>query len=193
MLQTAHDNSRQRFDLIGLLVERLGAADSAVQDLLILETVDIIRSMRVDVLQAASELIVQTVNEADDGTANAHNSARVCRSSLSKFIIVLGSLLNGVLGVGGHDRDELIDLTLSREPKLSGHVRCNSGIVVETRGDEGEEDTDALVGGCGDFQELLEDPDLLGAVSVLLSKISKTSNITGKAGQIARTFFPLAS
>ena len=75
MLQASHDDATQRVFLLRLLVVRLRTANGEIKALLVLETVDIFGSMRVDVLQASGELVVEPVNEADDAAANLDDSA----------------------------------------------------------------------------------------------------------------------
>lgn len=69
VLETTHDNSVEvlnLFPLLGLLEQDLSLDDGLVDDLLVLETVDVFTSVRVEVLKRFGELVVETVHESDD-------------------------------------------------------------------------------------------------------------------------------
>jgi len=168
VLQTAHDDAGQGIGLLGLLIESLGMRDGAVEDLFVLEAVNVLCAVGVDVLQTAGELVIETVDEADDGAADANDAVLLIgRDPLLKFVIVFRDLLDIVLVRSGNDANQLIDLALSLEPDIRRHVGGNGRVVVEARRDEGEQYTDALVCGTSDAEECFQDLNLRGTIGVL--------------------------
>lgn len=137
MLEPAHDDTAKGIILLCLLVERLGTTYRTVEALLIFEAIHVLRAMRVDVLQALGEFIVETVDEADNTSANEDSVVLLCvRRSFHKFIVVFGYLLNSILRIVNQGTDEEIDLLLRRGPHFHRHIRGDGGVVIETRRDK---------------------------------------------------------
>lgn len=137
MLEPAHDDTAKGIILLCLLVERLGTTYRAVEALLIFEAIYVLRAMRVDVLQALGEFIVEAVDEADNTSANEDSVVLLCvRRSFHKFIVVFGYLLNSILRIMNQGTDEQIDLLLRRGPHFHRHIRGDRGVVIETRRDK---------------------------------------------------------
>ncbi len=137
MLEPAHDDTAKGIILLCLLVERLGTTYRTVEALLIFEAIYVLRAMRVDVLQALGEFIVETVDEADNTSANEDSVVLLCvRRSFHKFIVVFGYLLNSILRIVNQGTDEQIDLLLRGGPHFHRHIRGDRGVVIETRRDK---------------------------------------------------------
>jgi len=169
MLQPSHDHSRERVTLrLGLLVVGLSSGNGRVQVLLILEPFNVLRAVRVDVLQALGEFVVESIHKTDDAAADSDKTVLlVVRGSLGEFIIVGYDFLHGVTVICCHDVDQLIDLFLSGNPKVDWHMRRHRGIVVKSRGHKCQKNSDPLILGRGDLEQFFEDPDLLSPVGVL--------------------------
>jgi len=169
MLQSPHNHSRERVTLgRSLLVVGLSQSDGRVQVLLILEPFDVLRAVWVDVLQTFSEFVVESVHKTDDATSDSDNTVLlVVRGSLGELIIVGCDFLHGVTVVCGHDVDQLVDLFLSGNPKVDGHMRHHGGVVVKSSGHECQKDSDPLILGRGDLEQFFEDSDLLRPIGVL--------------------------
>jgi len=169
MLQPSHDNSRERVALgLGLLVVGLSSSNGRVQVLLILEPLNVLRAVRVDVLQALGEFVVESIHKTDDATADSDNTVLLTvRGSFGEFIVVGYDFLHGVMVICSHDVDQLVDLFLSGNPKVDGHMRRHRGIVVKSRGHKRQKNPDPLILGRGDLEQFFEDADLLSPVSVL--------------------------
>lgn len=168
MFNAAHDSSNSGIGLALAGEVELRAADSLVETHRVLQAVDVLRSVRVDVLQALRELLVETVHGANDASTD-ENRASFGLGRPFDHIVVLHPhvLLNDVVVVGGEDGDEFVDIALGREPHWNGKVGGGGGVVVETGGDERMEDADAVVGSIGDLEELSKDSKVFCAVRVL--------------------------
>jgi len=154
--------------VLGLLVVGLSPSDGHVQELLVLEPLDVLRAVWVDVLQTLGEFVVKSVHKTDDATADPYDTVLlVVRRPFGEFIIVGDDFFHGVLVVCGHDIDQLIDLFLSANPKLVGHMRRHRGIVVKSSGYKRQKNPDPLILGCGDLEQFFEDADLFAPVGVL--------------------------
>ena len=77
VFQTAHNNSvhailrdfKRRVFAEVLIVEKT-SEDNVVKGTLILQSLDILRSVRVDALQRADKLVIESLNVGDDATRN---------------------------------------------------------------------------------------------------------------------------
>jgi len=169
MLQSSHDHSRERVTLgLRLFIIGLSESDGRVQELLIFESFNILRAVWVDILQALRELVIESVHKTEDTTADSYETVLLFfRGSLGEFIVVGCYFLHGVTVVCGHDVDQLVDLLLSGDPKIDGHMSRHRSVVVESSGDKGQKNTDPLILSHGDLEQFLEDADLFGSVSVL--------------------------
>ena len=178
MFQPSHDHSRERVALgLGLFVVGLSPSDRRVQVLLILEPFNVLRAVRIDVLQTLGEFVIESVHEADDTTADSDDTVLlVVRSSFGEFIVVWRDFLHSVMVIYSHDVNQLIDLFLSGNPKVDGHVRHYGGIIVESGGHECQENSDPLILGYRDLEQFFEDSNLLSPISVLDIRYQQQEN-----------------
>lgn len=167
MLETAHEHAVKVLRLLHLLEVDLSGDNRRVDRLLVLEAVDVLAGVRVKVLERLGELVVEAVNEGDDAAANDDDRLSRRGNALLVLLVVRRSLANGVRRVLDEDGEESVELLAGGLPRVEGHERRDGGVVVEVRGDEGEDDADLLVGRCGYGEETLEGLDLLVAVGVL--------------------------
>lgn len=169
MFQPSHNHSCERVTLSrGLLVVGLSPSNGRVQVFLILESLNVLRTVRVDVLQTLGELVVESVHKADDAATDSQDTVLLLvRGSLGEFIVVGCDFLHGIMVVCSHDIDQLVDLLLSGNPKVDGHMRRHRGIIVEPSGYKRQKNPDLLIGGRRDLEQFFEDADLLTPVSVL--------------------------
>jgi hypothetical protein len=134
VFQPPHDDPPKRILLLVLLVQRLRATNCAVQALLILETIDVLRTMGVDILQALRELVIEAVNEADDASPDADYAIfRIRWCALLQFIVIFGDFLHSVGRFFGDNRDKLVDFLLGRQPEIDGHMCGDRRVVIEAR------------------------------------------------------------
>ena len=68
-------------------------------------------------------------------------------------------------------------------------MRHHGGIVVKSSGHERQKNSDPLILGRGDLEQLFEDSDLLSPVGVLMSGVNKGK----RPRNFTVTFFPRAS
>ena len=169
MFQSPHNHPCERVTLgRGLFVVCLSPSDGRVQELLILEPFDVLRAVWVDVLQTLGEFVVESVHEADDATSDSNDTVLlIFRGSLGEFIVIGCDFLHGVIVVRSHDADQLVNLLLSGNPKIDGHMGHHRGIVVKSSGHKRQKNPDPLILGCGDLEQFFEDSDLFSSVSVL--------------------------
>lgn len=167
MLETAHEDTVKVLRLLHLLEVDLSGDDGGVDGPLVLETVDVLAGMRVEVLEALGELVVEAVDKRDDATANDNDRLLLRGSALLVLLVVGRNFANGVGGVLVKDVEESVELLTGGLPGVEGHVGGDGGVVVEVGGNEGEDDADLLVGGRSDGEETLEGLDLLVTVGVL--------------------------
>lgn len=178
VLEAAHDDAVEVLSELDLLEVDLGLDDSLVDLLLVLEAIDVLSGVRVDVLKALGELVVEAVDERDDAAADDDGGLRVGRGALDGIVVVGGALLDDVGALGGENLEERVEVSAGGGPRLDGHVSVGGGVVVEEGRDEGEENADLLVGGDGDGEELVEDLGLLGTVGVLRGRGGSASTRT---------------
>lgn len=168
VLQSSHDNPAQRIVLFSLLVEGLCSADGGIESFFIFEPIDVFRTMRVDVLQASSKFIVQTINEADDTSPDTNNSAFFrSRRAFHEVIVIFRDLLHDESRVGSYYGHELVNFVLCRNPELGRHVGGRGGIVIEPGGDQSKKDPNPLISSGRELEQFFQYPNLFTAVSVL--------------------------
>jgi hypothetical protein len=170
VLETAHDDSVEVLDLfsaLDLLEENLSLDNRLIDDLLVLETVDVLSSMGVEVLEGLRELVIEAVDESHDRATNDDDGLFSRGGSLDLVIVIGGGLANGEGGFGKEGIEEGIEEFLGGRPGFERHVSVGRGVVIELSRDEGEDDSDLLVGGSGDAEETFESRDLSVAVGVL--------------------------
>lgn len=61
--------------------------------------------MGVDVLKAPCKFVIEAIYKTDDGAANADDSFLRSRGTFNQFIVILGYLLDGVVGICCDDGD----------------------------------------------------------------------------------------
>lgn len=193
MLEAAHENSVEVLRELNLLKVDLCLDDGLVDLLLVLEAIDVLAGVRVDVLQALGELVVQSVDQADDAAANDDRRLLGTGSPLVEVVVVARLLADNVGALLGKGVEKKVEVGAGAGPGVDGHVRVDRGVVVEEGGDEGEEDANALVGSDGDGEELFEDLGLLRAVGVLREKIRVISCVVKRGRRSERTLRPRAS
>lgn len=96
MLEAAHEDSVEVLGELNLLKVDLRLDDGRVDLLLVLEAIDVLASVRVDVLQALGELVVQSVDQADDAAANDDRRLLGVGSTLVEVVVVAGLLAHDV-------------------------------------------------------------------------------------------------
>lgn len=169
VFEPAHNDTAQSLGLLGLLKVDLRPNDGLVHLLLVAQTLHILSRVRVDVLQALGELVIETVDKADDATAHQDDRALAVLVGLAvdAVVVVLGLFLYDVRRVFGKCPQQLVNLLPGRLPHVDSHVSIHRLVVVETSRDEREQDTDLLVWCGGHFQELAKDENLLRSVGAL--------------------------
>ena len=177
VFQSPHDDSVHtvlpRIVLVGLRVALdvdLGAEKVSEQLLLITQTIDVFRSVGVNVLQRPGEFVIQSLDVRNDAARDVDSLAR-SRRGLSVIVIpFFRTLSNNISTVFLQDSQKSRKLLVCKLPLLGTHVVGGRGRgEVETGRDESQIHTDLLVRVLGNFQELLHGPDLLKAVGVLLT------------------------
>ena len=174
MFQAADDNAvdvfRTKLELSGGLAALgvdLGTHKVGVESALVSQPLDVLRSVRVDVLEHAGKLIIETLDEGRNAARNLEDLARGDGGELLVILPLLSALGDHNLLVVLEDFQETGDLLLGSLPVLLRHLRAAARCEVETGGDKGEENTNALVVADRDIDQLLHDLDLLKTVGVL--------------------------
>lgn len=191
VLQSTHENSVEVLGEVDGLEVDLGLDDRLVDLLLVLETIDVLASVGVDVLETFGELVVQSVDETDDAASDGDSGFGRGGCTLVEVVVVGRLLCHDVLAFEGKEVEEEVEVGVGTGPRVEGHVRVDGGVVVEEGGDEGEEDADALVRTDSDEEELLQDLDLLRSVRVLREYTCQSQR--RGIGPARRTLRPRAS
>lgn len=119
MLKTSHGGAADGISHLQTNKVGVRANNDSVEANLILEAVDVVGSVRVNVLERLGELVVQAVNEGNNGSLNEHGLA-VLRDAVLVVVILFGSILtHNVTGVGLQDGQQRVEV-------LIGAINCQS-------------------------------------------------------------------
>ena len=169
MLQSPNDSPRSRLGPSLSLKQDLSLDDGLVQRLLLPQPLDILGPMLVSVLESLGKLVVQALEGTDQASSDLDTiTLPVTLGGTLDHVIVLLGLLgdNVILVLAQQHGQELVGVIESRDPRIMGNG-SQTGRVVESGSDRGEQDTDLLVRRGRNFHQSSEDLDSLGSVDVL--------------------------
>jgi hypothetical protein len=160
----------------------------SVQGALVCEALNVLGCVGIDMLERASELVVEPLNKRDNAAGNLEDLALLDGGCLLVVLPLLSVLDNNNLlavlerleqlaellfspGSCQQIRPDDVDWLDSQLPLLLVHVAGGAGCQVEAGGDECEKDADPLVVVDSDVEQLLHCADLLKLVCVLASTL----------------------
>jgi hypothetical protein len=117
VLKTSHGGAGDRFSQVETLEVNVGANNDGIESDLILETIDIVGSVGVNVLERLGELIIQTINKGDKRSLNK-DGLTVLGSAILILLFDIGNvLLDNVQGVGLQDCQQVVQVFLGAMKK----------------------------------------------------------------------------
>src|ERR1700722_9426899 len=115
VFQASHDHPRKWVVLFRLLIKALSVTDSAIENLLVLQSINVLGSMWINVLKAFGKFVIEPINEADDRSSDSDNTVLFAlRSALYKLVVVFCRFLNRIRPVRSYNGNQLVDLALCR-------------------------------------------------------------------------------
>lgn len=113
VLETSHGGAGDRVDEVETLEVGVGADNDGVESDLILETVDVVGSVGVNVLERLCELVVEAVDKGDKRSLNKDGLAVLGKAVLVLVIDIGNVLLDNVQRVGLQNRQQAVQVLLS--------------------------------------------------------------------------------
>ena len=113
MFQTSRGGTADSVNLFKFLKVGVGANDDGVEPNLVLETVDIVCGVGVNVLKRLCELIIQAIDNGNNGSLDENSLAILWDTILFTIILVGNVLLYNIARVGLQDCQKQVDVLFS--------------------------------------------------------------------------------